>query len=83
MYNLKKPDKLRVVFDCSTTHQGQSLNQHLLQGPDLINDLTGVLCQFRLERVAFICDIEGMFHQVKVNAKHRNFLSFFFFVVEG
>ena len=76
VYNLKKPDKLRVVFDCSATYQGQSLNQHLLQGPDLTNNLTGVLCRFRLERVAFICDIEGMFHQVTVNAKHRNFLRF-------
>ena len=32
--------------------------------------------QFRKEPEAFICDIEGMFHQVNVNYEHRNLLSF-------
>ena len=76
VYHAKKPDKLRVVFDCSAGYQNQSLNQLLLQGPDLTNNLTGVLCRFRQEPVALVCDIEGMFHQVKVNVEHRNFLRF-------
>ena len=76
VYHPKKPDKLRVVFDCSAEYNGQSLNNHLLQGPDQINSLTGVLCRFRQEKVAFVCDIEGMFHQVNVAPEHRDYLRF-------
>ena len=76
VYHKKKPGKIRVVFDCSALCHGQSLNQQLLQGPDLTNNLTGVLCRFREERIAFMCDIQGMFHQVKVDPDHRNYLRF-------
>jgi len=76
VYHPKKPEKLRVVFDCSADFQGHSLNRHLLQGPDLTNSLVGILCRFRQEPVAFACDIEGMFHQVHVNEEHRDLLRF-------
>ena len=76
VYHKKKPGKIRVVFDCSAVCDGQSLNQQLLQGPDLTNNLIGVLCRFRQERIAFMCDIQVMFHQVKVNVEHRNLLRF-------
>ena len=55
------------MFDCSAEFEVQSLNQQLLQGPDLTNSLLGVLCHFRQEPVAFACDIEWMCHQVRVN----------------
>ena len=75
VYHPKK-QKIRVVFDCSAQYKGESLNKHLLQGPDLTNSLVGVLCRFRKESVAFICDIEGMFHQVQVTQEHRDLLRF-------
>ena len=78
VYNVNKPGKVRVVFDCSAKEAGKaSLNDCLLQGPDLTNSLIGVLCRFRLEPVAFLCDIEKMFFQFKVDARHRDFLRFF------
>lgn len=46
IYHPQKPGKLRVVFDCSARFMGQSLNDHLLQGPDLTNSLLGVFCRF-------------------------------------
>ncbi|KAL4008074.1 hypothetical protein ACER0C_001926 [Sarotherodon galilaeus] len=68
--------KLRVVFDCASTYQGMSLNSQLLQGPDLTNSLIGVLIRFRQEPVAFMSDIEGMFHQVRVPAEDADLLRF-------
>lgn len=47
VYHSKKPDKLDVVFDCSATYGGTSLNDHLLSGPDLLNNLNSVLVRFR------------------------------------
>ena len=76
VYHPKKPNKIRVVFDCAAEHRGESLNKHLLQGPDLTNNLTGVLCRFREESIAFMCDIEAMFHQVRVDESHRDLLRF-------
>lgn len=60
----KTTEKIRVVFDCPVNYKAECLNKHLLQGPDLTNNLVGV------------CDIEAMFHQFKVNIEHRNFLRF-------
>ena len=77
VYHPKKPGKIRVVFDCSARYAGTSLNQHLLQGPDLTNSLVGVLCRFRQEAIAFSCDVESMFHQFFVNEEDRDLLRFF------
>lgn len=49
VYHPKKR-KLRVVFDCSASYQGTSLNDKLLQGPDLTNSLIGVLTRLRREK---------------------------------
>ena len=76
VYHPQKPDKIRVVFDASAEFMGESLNRHLLQGPDLTNSLNGVLCRFRKEPIAFTCDVKGMFHQVYVSPDHRNLIRF-------
>ena len=41
-------DKPHIVFDCAAEHRGTSLNNRVLQGPDLTNKLIGVLLRFRL-----------------------------------
>ncbi|CAB3996126.1 Hypothetical predicted protein, partial [Paramuricea clavata] len=65
----QKPDKTRIVFDCAAKFNGESLNQHLLTGPDLANSLVGVIIRFRQESIAVVADIESMFYQVLVEPK--------------
>ncbi|XP_069129179.1 uncharacterized protein [Argopecten irradians] len=77
VYHPKKPEKIRVVFDCSASYMGVSLNSQLLQGPDLANKLPGVLIRFREEKVAVVGDVEAMFHQVIVSPSDRDCLRFF------
>ena len=79
VYNPAKPGKLRVVMDASARYFGESLNDNLLTGPDLMNTLIGVLCRFRKEHIAFLCDIKGMFQQFYVSPEHRNQLRFLWF----
>ena len=64
--NAKKPGKVRRVCDAAAKFQGSSLNSHLLTGPDLLNNLVGILMRFREEKVALSGDIEAMFNQVAV-----------------
>ena len=71
-----KPGKVRIVFNCSNNYGGTSLNCNLLSGPDLTNQLIGVLMRFRTEEVAFLGDIEAMFYQVKVPDNQRSFLRY-------
>lgn len=79
VYHPHKPNKVRVVFDCSARHQGHSLNDYLLSGPDLTNKLLGVLCRFRQEHVAFTCDVEQMFYQFGVRPADRDYLRFLWY----
>ncbi|XP_071129507.1 uncharacterized protein [Mytilus edulis] len=74
--NENKPGKVRVVFDCASKYQGISLNSQLLQGPDLMNSLVGVIIRFRQDKVALAADIEAMFHQVRVREDDCDALRF-------
>ncbi|XP_041455129.1 uncharacterized protein LOC121407938 [Lytechinus variegatus] len=76
VFHPMKPGKVRIVFDCASKYKGQSLNDVVLQGPDLTNKLIGVLLRFRQERIAIIADIEAMFHQVRVPPEDRDVLRF-------
>ncbi|VDI74823.1 Hypothetical predicted protein [Mytilus galloprovincialis] len=64
--NEHKPEKVRVVFDCAAKLKDVSLNSRLLQGPDFMNSLVGVLMRIRQDHIALATDIEAMFHQVRV-----------------
>lgn len=68
--------QIRVVFDSSAQHEGISLNNVLLTGPDLNNSLIGILMRFRKECVAVMADIQQMFHCFVVREDHRDYLRF-------
>ena len=76
VFHYRKPHKLRVVFDCSAQCKNVSLNDFLLQGPDFMNSLTGILCRFRKHEIAFMGDVQRMFHQFYASKNHRDYLRF-------
>ena len=66
LMNIHKPGRVRVVFDASAKYQGTSLNENLLPGVGLLNNLVNVITKFRTDKYAIIGDIDKMFHQVIV-----------------
>ncbi|XP_058840964.1 uncharacterized protein LOC131696441 [Topomyia yanbarensis] len=57
--------KVRVVFDASAkTTSGFSLNESLLVGPVVQDDLIAIILRFRTYPVALVADIEKMYRQV-------------------
>ena len=56
--------KIRVVFESSSQYKDNSINQNLLSGPDLTN-------QLRFAPAEFMADIQAMYCQVKVPESHR------------
>lgn len=66
--------KIRVVFDASArTPSGKSLNDLLLTGPKLQNDITDVLLRFRLPKFMFSSDICKMYRQILILPDHCHY----------
>ena len=66
-----KPGKVRRVLNGAAKFQGQSLNNSLLTGPDLLQSLIHILFRFRQYPNAVSADTEGMFLQVGVIPEDR------------
>lgn len=66
--------KLRVVFDgsCKTT-SGYSLNDTVLVGPTIQNDLVSLITRFRQHQIVFSADVEKMYRQVLIAPDHSDF----------
>ena len=56
---------VRIVFNSSANYMGHILNEYWAKCPDLLNNLLRVLIRFRENKVAFIGDINKMYHTVK------------------
>ncbi|XP_055623713.1 uncharacterized protein LOC129767117 [Toxorhynchites rutilus septentrionalis] len=71
--NASTTTKLRVVFDGSAcTDSGYSLNDALMKGPIIQDELLTLLLRFRKHQVALVGDIEKMYRQVFGGRSHRN-----------
>lgn len=57
----------RIVFNSSAKFQGHSLNSYWAKGPDLMNNLLGILVRFREGPAAFVGDIRKMYHAIKIS----------------
>lgn len=65
--------KIRVVFNASARSPDFSLNDFLLAGPKLQQDLTTVILNFRLHLIALTADLVKMYRQVLVRPEDRRF----------
>lgn len=68
--------KLRVVFDASaTTDSGMSLNNILMVGPKLQDDLFDILLRFRKHQFVMVADIAKMYRQILIREDQRHLQS--------
>lgn len=66
--------KLRVVFDASSkSSNGVSLNELMLIGPKIQDDLSVILLRWRRFPIAFIADVEKMYRQIRVHPDDYHF----------
>ena len=57
---------MHIVFNSSANFRGHIPNEYYTKGPDMLNNLLGVLLRFREEKVAMIGDIAKMFHSIDI-----------------
>ncbi|XP_060846165.1 uncharacterized protein LOC132925818 [Rhopalosiphum padi] len=70
--------RLRVVFDGSSkTDTGISLNNVLLKGPTIQDDLLNILARFRTYKYAISADISKMYRQIWIAPEHRKYQQIF------
>ena len=67
----KLSSKVRPVMDCSV-----ALNEHLLAGPQLMNEVVQVLLRFRSGLVAFSGDVAKMFLRIHLRPEDRPYHCF-------
>ena len=62
----KKSTPIRIVFNSSASYKGHRLNDYWMKGPDLLNNLFGILLRFRENEVAISADVSKMYHRVLI-----------------
>lgn len=67
----------RVVFDASSKDENStanvSLNDELLVGPQLQEELRNIVMRWRMKRICFIADIQKMYRQVLVKKSDADY----------
>ena len=68
----KRSTPVQIVFNSFSAFQGSRLNDYWKNGPDLLNNLFGVVLRFREKEVAISGDISKMYHRVLVPEKDQH-----------
>ena len=74
-----KQEKARVVYDGAATFRGKCLNQAVLAGTNLLNNLAEVLIRFRIGQYACIADLSKSFFQVAIPETQRDLFRIIWF----
>jgi hypothetical protein len=70
----KETTRTRVVFDASCKGSNNiSLNDELMIGPQLQDDLRNLLMRWRMKRVCFVADVQKMYRQILVTKEDANY----------
>ena len=83
MHAVDKYGKIRMCHDARAGVNGVCLNDFLLGGPNLINPLTDILTRFREHPIAFMTDICGFFHNIRVDERDREVFRYLWFKDEN
>lgn len=77
-HGVRLPGKpTRIVYDGSAKlKESKSLNECLLAGPILLQDLTGLLIRFRFHKIGIIADVEKAFLQIGLENNSRDVTRF-------
>ena len=62
----RKRTSVRIAFNSSASYNGHTLNDYWFKGPDLLNDLFGVVIRFRENPYAICGDIAKMYHMIAI-----------------
>ncbi|XP_022816835.1 uncharacterized protein LOC111349816 [Spodoptera litura] len=69
----KETTKLRTVFNASQKGSNNvSLNDELMVGPQIQDDMRSLIMRWRMKKVCFVADIQKMYLQVIVNEEDRD-----------
>ena len=72
----KQTTKVRIVYDSAARYEGISLNDTMLPGPKLQQDIFDVLLRFLKNPVALVADLTEMFSQVVMAKQDRRYHRF-------
>lgn len=66
--------KLRVVFDGSAQPaQGNSINEELMIGPPLQQDLKDLVTRWRRHKICLVADVQNMYRQILITNKDTDY----------
>ncbi|XP_073963739.1 LOW QUALITY PROTEIN: uncharacterized protein [Choristoneura fumiferana] len=69
----KETSKVRPVFNASQKgDNGVSLNDELLVGPPLQDDMRSLIMRWRMRKVCYVADIQKMYRQILVTEEDRD-----------
>ena len=63
---------IRIVFNSSASYKGHALNEYWTKGPDIINNLYGILLRFREYPVAITADISKMYNSIHLSTRDQH-----------
>ena len=72
----KETTKVRIVYDSAARYDGVILNDTMLPGPKLQQDVFDVPLHFRSNPVALVTDLTKMFSQVTMAKQDRRYHRF-------
>ena len=74
----KQSHKLRLVLNCASVGgpQSKSINDFIYPGPCLLKEIPHIIIRFRMFPIAYSCDIQKCFLNIRVKEDQRRFLHY-------